>query len=1075
MTFDIRAQLQNTLGTAYTLERELGGGGMSRVFVADEARLKRKVVVKVLSPELAQGINADRFEREIQLAASLQQANIVPVLNAGETGGLPYYTMPFVEGQSLRSKLHARAALPIGEAVLILRDVARALAYAHERGIVHRDIKPDNVLLSGGAAVVTDFGIAKAISASRTDAGAAPTLTQLGTSIGTPAYISPEQAAGDPDVDYRADIYSFGCMGYELLTGRPPFMSSTPQRLIAAHISERPQPIVELRPDVPMPLAAMIMRCLEKEASARPQSAAELFPALDATQTSDSGYGVMPSILLGGPGMLKRALAVYVAAFIAVAILAKAAIVGIGLPDWVFPGALIVMALGLPVILFTAYTQYIARRAMTTSPSVTPGGSPAPPSHGTMATIAMKASPHLSWRRTALGGVYAVSAFVLAIGLFMLLRAFGIGPAGSIFASGRLNARDLLIVSDFRVKGADSSLGSVVSEAVRTGLAESEVISILNPTAVAAALARMQRPRTTLVDLPLARDIALREGAKAVVDGDITPLGAGFVLSLRLVTADSGLELAAFHETASGPNELLPRLDKLVRALRGRMGESLKRVHADPPLEQVTTASLEALRKFADARRANNVESDFPKSAALLEQAVALDTTFAMAYRSLGIAYGNLSLPREKSDSAFAKAYRYRDRLSERERYLTTANYYQVVRDRAREMAAYDEFLAHYPHDYAIPTNLGLRYETRREWTKAESLYRRSIVENSASTLALSHLVRNLITQGRIDEAAKLAADAQRQFPGNLAFTNIDFFVEYGRQRYDSAAAILRATLAQAPNPINRSRSTHALSILTIMKGRLSAGMQLRRELFALDSARGATDSPLPPLLDSAFVDAWFREQPARAAQTLDAALSRYPLRTLSLDARNDYDIAGLYALASRPDRARAIIAQFDADVRDTIIRRDLEPYRHRALAEIAIAERRPRDAVTEIRAGDRATDGPQDGCAACTYASLGRAFDLAGMPDSAIANLELFVSTRYAFRLFGDPFRGRWTDGDAKHLAGAYKRLGELYEAKGDRQKAASYYAKFVDLWKNSDPELQPKVAEVKKRLARLSDTEKR
>ena len=199
---DLRTQLESTLGATYTFERELGGGGMSRVFTAEETRLRRKVVVKVLSPELAAGVSADRFEREIQTVASLQQANIVPVLTVGETGGLPYYTMPFVEGESLRAHLARRGALPISEVVGIARDVAKALQYAHDRGIVHRDIKPDNVLLSGGTAVVTDFGIAKAISAARAVSGA--TLTDIGTSIGTPAYMAPEQALGDPTVDQRA-------------------------------------------------------------------------------------------------------------------------------------------------------------------------------------------------------------------------------------------------------------------------------------------------------------------------------------------------------------------------------------------------------------------------------------------------------------------------------------------------------------------------------------------------------------------------------------------------------------------------------------------------------------------------------------------------------------------------------------------------------------------------------------------------------------------------------------------------------------------------------------------------------
>jgi len=291
MTSDLRTQLQGALGASYTLDRELGGGGMSRVFVAQEEALSRKVVVKVIAPELAEGMSLERFAREVRLAARLQHANIVPVLAAGASVGLPYYTMPFVDGLSLRARLQ-QGALPIPEVVSILRDVARALAYAHAQGVVHRDIKPENVLLSGGAAVVTDFGIAKALVASRVP-GAAPAgamtsagITSAGSSLGTPAYMAPEQAVGDPSTDHRADIYAWGVVAWELLAGAHPFDGrSTAHALVAAHVRDTPPSIAERRRDVPASLAALVMRCLEKDPGRRPASAAELLEALDAVAT----------------------------------------------------------------------------------------------------------------------------------------------------------------------------------------------------------------------------------------------------------------------------------------------------------------------------------------------------------------------------------------------------------------------------------------------------------------------------------------------------------------------------------------------------------------------------------------------------------------------------------------------------------------------------------------------------------------------------------------------------------------------------------------------------------------------
>ena len=277
----LRDQVQSSLEGSYTIERELGGGGMSHVFLATDAELDRQVVVKVLPADAAAALSAERFKREIALCAKLQHAHIVPLLSAGFTDTqLPYYTMPYVEGESLRGRLSRTGELPVAEVVSILKDVGRALAYAHAHGVVHRDIKPDNVMLSGGAAVVTDFGVAKAVSAAA-GPGSATTITQLGVALGTPAYMAPEQAAAEPVIDHRADLYAFGCMAYEMLAGQPPFTGRNASAMLAAQVAEKPEPIERRRPNTPAALATLVMRCLEKRPADRPASADEVLRLLD--------------------------------------------------------------------------------------------------------------------------------------------------------------------------------------------------------------------------------------------------------------------------------------------------------------------------------------------------------------------------------------------------------------------------------------------------------------------------------------------------------------------------------------------------------------------------------------------------------------------------------------------------------------------------------------------------------------------------------------------------------------------------------------------------------------------------
>ena len=287
---DAQASLTQALARHFAIEREVGAGGMATVYLARDLKHDRQVALKVLRPELSAALGPERFSREIRFVAQFNHPHILSLYDSGEMEGFLYFVMPYVEGESLRDRLAREKQLPVPDAIRILKEVADALAYSHARGVVHRDIKPGNVLLSGRHAVVTDFGVAKAVTASATR----DTMTTVGLAVGTPHYMAPEQAMGAADIDHRADIYALGVLAYEMITGRTPFEAKTPQGILAAHVMEAPKPIRELRPGLPEPLANAIMRCLEKHAADRWQSADDLLAHLDLIAATPSG-GMTPT------------------------------------------------------------------------------------------------------------------------------------------------------------------------------------------------------------------------------------------------------------------------------------------------------------------------------------------------------------------------------------------------------------------------------------------------------------------------------------------------------------------------------------------------------------------------------------------------------------------------------------------------------------------------------------------------------------------------------------------------------------------------------------------------------------
>ncbi len=1047
-TQDLQPRLQAALGDTYRIQKELGGGGMSRVFLAEEPRLGRQVVVKVLPPEMSAAVNVERFEREIQLAARLQHPHVVPLLTAGASGDLLYYVMPFIAGESLRAKLGREGAMPVPEAVKILREVVDALAYAHKSGVVHRDIKPDNVLLSNGHAVVTDFGVAKAVTASSGHSS----LTSLGVALGTPAYMAPEQAAADPHVDHRADIYAVGTLAYEMLTGRTPFTAPTPQALLAAHITQAPDPVTKHRPAVPAALNALLMRCLEKHPADRWQTAAELLAQLEVVLTPSGGMtptAAVPAVSSGTAEALRQSHPLRVGVIFGVSALLTLGITWVvvqyfGLPDWVFYGAIALLVIGAPIIWVTGHFERARAHARAT-------GTIVPPTTGGV-------HRYFTWKKAIRGGILAFAGLALVAGGYTAMRLLGIGPAGTLVASGRLAAKDPLLVADFENHTSDQGLGASVTEALRIDLSQSPVVRLLSTADVSGALQRMERDPNSPLTPDLAKEIAAREGAKAVVTGEINPVGRSYVLAVRLVSASDGSELLAIRENAADDAQILPAVDRLSKRVRERIGESLRSIRADAPLEQVTTSSLEALRLFSQGAKLSDLGN--PTDAIpLLKQAIALDSGFAMAWRKLAVAMSNDFGSEAEIAAAATRAYQHRDRLPELERQYATAWYYDRVEVDPRRMeAAYRRVLELDPDNLIGLNNLSLKLSNQGQYAEAESLAARSV--RTARGPSNDYLQLIFAQMGRGDTvAARKTLEALRRVDSTAPNTLLAelFIPAWSRDwpRMERAAARFGLSLR---DPGAQSLVAGFRGHAATVQGKLAEGERQARIAMAADAERGLAGTALGDAATLALRYAIIRQDTAGARQVLAEALKQHPLATIPAADRPYGLLTTAYLHAGQPDQARRMLAEFASSVPEGVRRGRIDWYA--ANGFMALQEHRAQDAIQAFR--DAETNAQ---CYLCAVRPLGLAYEQAGQPDSAIAAYERATGWHV----------GPAVMQDGLSLAPSFRRLGQLYEARGDTAKALDNYTKFLDLWREADPVLQPQIREVKERVAGLSGEPRR
>ena len=1069
---DLFERIQRALGATYRIERELGGG-MSRVFVAEDVGLGRRVVLKVLPPEMASGVNGQRFAREIRLAAQLQHPHIVPLLAAGSADDLPYYVMPYVEGESLRARLARDGELPLADVVKLLREVLDAVEYAHRHGVVHRDIKPDNILLAGNHAMVADFGVAKAL----VDATSDVRLTSTGIAVGTPAYMAPEQIAAEPNVDQRADIYAIGALAFEMVTGLQPFRGATTQAVLAAHMSQPAPSLATLRRSSPAALDTIVLRCLEKRPADRWQTAGEIIPHLDSlasvvsTPAASARTAAAPvpapepapepapvPAPLNAPKPDRephswRWAVLFGLASVAVLALAWILVQSLALPDWVFQGAIGLLVAGVPIMLLTSARE---RQRAAALEAPTPVG---------LARL-------FTWRRSIQGGVLAFAGLGMLTAAFMTSRALGIGPGATLMSAGVLAPRDRIVIADFTNRTDDSTLALTVTQLLRIDLAQSPSISVMEPGQVSMVLERMQRDRATDVTPDVAQEIATREGIKAYLAGEILPVGSGFVVTARLVSPSTGDALVTLRQEVASPDELMDAVDRLSSKLREEIGESLRSVRADPPLEQVTTASLPALQLYAEATRAAD-RTGYDQAISLLQQAVQLDTSFAMAWRRLGMYATNPGqgpIVRAMGDTAIRRAYALRSRLPERERLFVEASYATVVEpDFSGVDAAYSAIIAKYPNDATALNNLAAMRERMGRDREAIDLYRRAIATRMAPALTYANAIVFLGSRGRFAEADSVVAQLREDFPESSELTDAVVALSSARQDFQAADSVARVMIGRSPR--ERVVGHRMLATIAALHGRPGEAARERRNAMRVEQQRGqmsAADAELVLELDDTRWNADYAVHPEPLIRRLDAlwAWNRELTASRPRILRRHLPFAIAYARLGATERAQAIVNEFRGMMSD----RDYPAVAARmmsyvASANIALAAGRPDDALSSLREGCSVLGAGYGICRDLAFVEGAEAQDKAGRTDSAIVAYRRFVEHR-GVRQFGPP--GTY-DAVTPQIAPAWRRLGELFEAKGDKQQAIEAYEAFLQFWRDAEPELQPIVRDVRERVNRL------
>ena len=643
---DLSHRLTTALADRYRVERELGRGGMATVFLAEDLRHRRSVAIKVLDPEVAAAIGPERFLREIETVARLTHPHILPLHDSGQADSLLFYVMPYIEGESLRSRLTREKQLPLADAQRIAAELADALDYAHEHGIVHRDLKPENVLLQHGRALLADFGIARAVAAA-----GAQKLTSTGVAVGTPSYMSPEQVAAGL-VDARSDVYGLGCVVYEMLAGQPPFTGPTAESLAHQHLNVPAPEVTRLRPSAGASVTAALMRALAKTPADRFATTGEFAAALAAKDE-------------------------------------PAPRVGAGGTRWIAAAAVFVV---LALVALAAWQQWWPL-----------GGRSAPPP----------------------------------------------------------TKKEWILVAEFEGPGDEPDIARAAQGLVVVALDQSGIVMTVPRDQLAQALEQTAKPDTLRVDGPLARELAYRNGIRAVLEGRVSRVGAGYSVVLRLSESGSDSTLITVSGSARDGDALIPALDRLARQMRRELGENPAAVRATRGVSVIITPSFAAYRKIEQAADCFNESADPIGAMRFLQDALGLDPDCAAAYLGMASIFSDVGDP-DSALWACDQALSRPQRLTDEQRLGGEALRSFNKADFEGTLEALNRQLQLFPAGPGASEALNFRaiaFLYGRRFAEAADDARRC---NSAehvpfgpSQVTLSEQCQREITAGRLDDAAK--------------------------------------------------------------------------------------------------------------------------------------------------------------------------------------------------------------------------------------------------------------------------------------------------------------------------------